>query len=120
MKEILCDHCKKPITKKDDLVVTSKYVFLMLRKYHRKCFADLAKMKTLTSGFVRTRPINSAQHTVLLIGGAVIIWAIAALFLTLGTSPAILILAALFFLMPVPSLLVRAYSYLKYEKVLGD
>jgi len=118
--KITCDQCGKPISKKDDLLVTSKYIFLMLRKYHRNCFADLVKMKTITSGFVMHRPINSIQHTVLVVFGAIFIWLIALFILMLGDSLIFWLTAIIVMIIPLPSLFVRLYSYLKYEGGLGD
>lgn len=118
--EMVCDHCRAAIKRREDLVVTSKYAFFLLRKYHRKCMADLVKMKTLSSGFVRTRPINGMQETVLLAITSLLLWAIAATLPFLaGASPAILLVSALIAAIPLPGLATRIYSYLKFERPLG-
>ncbi len=119
MRKIVCDHCKKFIVKRDDLIVTTKYLFFLPRRYHQECFADLAKMKTLTSGFVNRLPINSIQYTLLIILCTVFCWFIGLVFLMMGRLP-FLILGALFMVVPIPALFIRIYSYLKYERPLGD
>jgi hypothetical protein len=120
MEEMLCDHCKKPITKKNDLVVTTKFLFFLLKKYHRKCFSDLIKMKTLTSGFIRENPINSMRHTLLLALSTFLIWALAFFMFSLQESVALQIFAILLIIIPLPGVFIRLYSYCKIEKQFRD
>ncbi len=121
MEGVLCDSCNKQIAERKDLVIAAKYFFLNLKKYHRRCYADIAKMKTLTSGFVGS-PINSLQRTIILAVSSVIIWGLGLLLFQLLIDTPIIasILALVFFIAPLPGILTRLLAYFRYERRLSD
>jgi hypothetical protein len=119
MIEVKCYHCKKTIDRKEDLIVAQKYAFFFIKPYHTHCYADLLKMKGITSGLVREEPINSASfnYKVIMISFfdifliAIILFLFWAKKLTLG-----LIFAFPIFLIASLPIGIRLYSYLKFEK----
>ncbi len=86
---VICNHCQKPIEKKDDLIVMKKWGILP-RPLHKACWADLftklggAGTISYATGVFQPKksryiPINSTLYTIIAVVAFVI--AVAILFL---------------------------------------
>lgn len=123
MEEIVCDDCKKSISNNNDLVVTTKYWFINIKTYHKSCYAEQLKLKSIGSFFVNQRPINSASYTIGLIAGSALLLTFLLLSFSIGvgTTNSIIFAAVmilLFLITIFPAILIRLYVYMKFENKL--
>jgi hypothetical protein len=136
---VTCEHCKKPIESKEDLIVMTQWGFIP-RPLHKQCWGNLAvshggagSVSYGTGAFRRKRgfniAVNSTFFKVIAIVGLFIGLFILTLDLSTGTftvngveraptsTEAIGIKAILFFICMIP-LLIRIWSYKSIESKL--
>lgn len=101
MKEVYCTECGMEITSKEDLVTALSFVVVV--PYHRACYATA--LKGCQSAFVGNKPINGTSGNV----SVVMCFLLALLFIFVFHNW----LLACMILVPV---IIRLYSWLKYER----
>ncbi|MCX7883658.1 MAG: hypothetical protein N2448_01295 [Caloramator sp.] len=101
-KYIMCNHCKRLIKDKDDLVVA--FDFFAMNPYHSECFAQRSK----NNFFMNGNPVNGT------VSNAVTVFFGLAGLLVSFTDYYILTIVS------IVHLSTRLYSYFKYEKILEE
>jgi len=123
MPEVVCDECKKPITKKDDLVVRSQFHGFSFKKFHKGCYKDPYKGSAVFSigSFLYGygRPVNSKETTIRRIAASMALVILGLFILSIAKTFAMTLFAVLVIILsPLILLTKRAYVYLKYERPL--
>lgn len=105
-KILLCDHCKRMIKDKHDLVIA--YNFLALNAYHSECFAQGAK----NNFFLGRSPVNGLISNIM----AVVLGILGLVGCFVDFGPYYYAYAIL----AIVQLSIRIYAWYKYESIFEE
>jgi hypothetical protein len=118
MSKIICDSCEGEIKNNDDLIVTTKYIFLNFTSYHSSCYAEKLKSNSLDSIFISQYPINTLLSWFGILMTCSLLFVFTLIFFLLGLSPfiSLFFLSLYLVLIVLPMIAIRLFVYYRYEK----